>query len=154
MLSGENKMERMRDPGLLWSQSIVSNLCFQKRQPFLFPHNLKRKSIRYSIIWLQVASLSTATAGWVNFVAKSNKFPFPMILVWDLKQVNVARYSAEDHLIGWWVGCRTHFVSGRKMVGCPRECQRSIGRGLLTHFWGVRPPSGVSGPRRTRRPME
>ena len=49
----------------------------------------------------------------VNIVAKANKFPFPMILAWDWKRVNVARYSVEDHLIGWWVGRRTHFVSGR-----------------------------------------
>ena len=42
---------RTRDPGLLWSQSMVPNLCFRKRQPF-FAHNFKRKSIRYSILSL------------------------------------------------------------------------------------------------------
>jgi len=72
----------------------------------------------------------------VNIVAKSNKFPFPMILVWDWKRVNVARYSVEDHLIGWWVGRRTHFVSGRQTVGHPREHPGKIGRGLFTPFLG------------------
>ena len=49
-----------RDPGLLWSQSMVPNQCFRKRQPF-FAHNFKGKSIRYSILSLQVAFLSSAT---------------------------------------------------------------------------------------------
>jgi len=43
------------------------------------------------------------TVSRVNIVAKSNRFLFPMILVWDRKRVNIARYSVEDHLIGWWV---------------------------------------------------
>jgi len=45
------------DPELLWSQSMgpkLSFLCF-------FAHNFKRKLIRYSILSLQVASLSSAT---------------------------------------------------------------------------------------------
>ena len=55
------QIHRTRDPGLLWSQSMVPSLCFQKRKPF-FAHNFKRKSTRYSILSLQVASLSSATS--------------------------------------------------------------------------------------------
>jgi len=44
-----------------------------------------------------------------------------MILVWGRKRANAARYSVEDHLIGWWVECRTRFVSGRQTVRRPRE---------------------------------
>ena len=47
---------RKHDPGLLCSLSMVLNLCFWKQQPF-FAHNFNRKSIRYSILSLQVASL-------------------------------------------------------------------------------------------------
>ena len=90
----------------------------------------------------------------VNIVVKSNKFPFPMILVWNRTWVNIARYSVEDHLIGRWVGRRTHFVSGRQTVGCPREHLRRTRRRFFTPFLKVRSPSGVSGPRRTGRPME
>ena len=39
---------------------------------------------------------------------------------------------------GWWVGCRTHFVSGRQTIGRPRERPRSIRRGLFTPFLGGR----------------
>ena len=53
---------RKRDPGLLiWGQSIMLNLCFGKRQS-VFTYNSKRKSTRYSILSLQVASLSSATS--------------------------------------------------------------------------------------------
>jgi len=37
------QFRRTRDPGLLWSQSMVPNLCFRKQQPF-FAHNFKRNS--------------------------------------------------------------------------------------------------------------
>jgi len=49
------------DPGLLRSQSTVPNLCFRELQPFLVI-TLKKKSTRYSILSLQVASLSSATS--------------------------------------------------------------------------------------------
>jgi len=52
------RIHRMRNPGLLWSQSMLPYLCFQKRQP-LFAHNFKWESTRYSILPLQVASLSS-----------------------------------------------------------------------------------------------
>jgi len=53
---------------------------------------------------LPLISVQLRAVGRKNIVVKSNKFPFPMILVWDRKWVNVARYSVEDHLISWWVG--------------------------------------------------
>jgi len=46
-------IRRMRDPGLLWTQPMVPNLCFRKQQP-LFAHNFKRKSICYG--WLSFQS--------------------------------------------------------------------------------------------------
>ena len=39
----------------------------------------------------------------LNIVAKSNRFPFLMILVRDRKRVNIARQSVKDSWIGWWV---------------------------------------------------
>ena len=90
----------------------------------------------------------------VNIVTESNKFPFPMILVWDRKRENIARYSVEDHLIGWWVGRHTHFVSGRQTVGRPKERPRRTQWHFFTLFLGVRSPSRASSPRRTGRPME
>jgi len=87
----------------------------------------------------------------VNIVANSTKFSFPMILVWDRKRVNVARYSLEDHLIGWWVGRQTHFVSGRQTVGRPRERPRSM---PFPSISGGPTSVRASGPRRTERPME
>jgi len=130
------------------------NRCFRKRQPF-FAHNFKRKSIRHSILSLQVAScpVRLCAVSWVN-IAKSNKFPFPMILVWDRKWVIIARYSVEDHLIGCWVGRCTHFVSGRQTVGRPRERPMRTRRCFFTPFLGVRRPSRASGPSRTGRLME
>jgi len=69
---------------------------------------------------LSLFPVQLRVVSWVDIIAKSNKFPCQMILVWDRKRVNVARYSVEDHLIGWWVGRRTHFVSGRQTVGPKR----------------------------------
>jgi len=54
------QIRRTRNPGLLWIRSMVPNLYFRKRQPFL-AHNFKRKSTRYSILSLHVASLFSAT---------------------------------------------------------------------------------------------
>ena len=71
-----------------------------------------------------------------------------MILVRDQKRVSAARYSVEDHLIGWWVERRSHFVSGRQSLGRPRWTRRRF----FTSFLGVRHPSRASGPRRTKRP--
>jgi len=55
------QIRQSRYPRLVWSQTMVPNLCFRKRQPF-FTHNFKRKSTRYSILSLQVASLSSAAS--------------------------------------------------------------------------------------------
>jgi len=76
---------------------MVPNLSFRKRWPF-FAHNFKRTSIRYR---LPLCPVQHHAVSWANIVAKTNKFPFPMILVWGRKWVNIARYSVEDHLIGW-----------------------------------------------------
>jgi len=75
---------------------MTLNLYFQKRQP-LFTHKLKGKSSRYR---LPLCPVQLRAVSHVNIVAKSNKFHFPMILVCDWKRLNVARYSAEDYLIG------------------------------------------------------
>jgi len=95
---------------------------------------------------LPLCPVQLCAVSWVNIVAKSNKFPFPMILVWDRKWVNVARYSVEENLIGWWVGSHTHFVSRRQTVGRSRERPRRTRRWFFTPYLGVR--------RRTERPME
>jgi len=129
-----------------WCRTRVSEMTT------ILAHNFKRKWACYSTLSLQVASLSqclTAVSP-ANIAAKSNNFSFPMILVWDRKRVNVARYSVEGRLIGLRVERRTHFVSGRQTVGRPRELPRSIERGLFTPFLGGR----TSGPRRTIRLME
>jgi len=98
------------------------------------------KEIQLAILFfhyrLPLCPVQLCAGSWVNIVAKSNKFPLPIILVWDWKWVNTARYSVEEHLIGWWVGRRTHFVSGRQTVGRPRDHPRLIRRGLFTPFMG------------------
>ena len=91
-------------------------------------------AIQFFLYRLPLCPVQVRAVSQVNIVAKSNKFLFPMILVWDRKWVNFARYSMDDHLIGWWVGRWTHFVSGRQTVGRPREHPRSIGRGPFTPF--------------------
>jgi len=48
---------------------------------------------RFSTLFIKL-SLSR-----VNIVAKSNKFSFPMILVWDRKRLTIARYSVEDQMV-------------------------------------------------------
>ena len=79
------QIRQTHDSGLLWSQSMAPNLCFQKRQPS-FAHNFNKKTqlaiqffhYRFSIFPLQVGAFSRA-----YFVTKSNKFPFATILVRD-----------------------------------------------------------------------
>ena len=62
------QIHRTRVFRILWSQSMVPNPCFRKRQTFI-AHNFKRKSVpRHAV-------------SRVNIVAKSNKFSFPTILV-------------------------------------------------------------------------
>jgi len=50
-----------------------------------------RLAIQFFHYWLPLFPLQPCAGIWVNIVAKSNKFPFPTIPVWDRKQVNVAR---------------------------------------------------------------
>ena len=149
------QIRRTLDPGWLWSQSMGPNRCFRKRHDSLL---ITSKESQFTIqcfhYRLPLCPVQLRAVSWVNIVAKSNKFPFPMILVWDRKWVNIARCSVEDHLIGWWVGRRTHFVSGRQTVGRPRERPRQTRRRFFTPFLRVRRPSQASGPRRTGRPMK
>ena len=70
---------------------------------------------------------------WVNIVVKSNKFPFPLVLVWDRKRVNVARYSVEDHFD--WLMSRTSHSCLLETNGRTSE-RASIGRGLFIPFLG------------------
>ena len=44
---------------------------------------------------LLLCPVQLCAVSWVNIVVKSNKFSFPMILVWDRKWVNIARYSVK-----------------------------------------------------------
>jgi len=62
------------DPGLLWSQLMVPTLCFRKRQPF-FAHSFEKNSTRYSILSLQVTSLSSA-ASLVEWILLRNQTNF------------------------------------------------------------------------------
>jgi len=116
-----------------WCRTCVSG---NNNHALLIMSKVSQLAIQFFHYKLPLCPVQLRAVIRVGIVAKSNKFPFPMILVWDREQVNVARYSVEDHLIGWWVGRRTHFVSMRKTVGRPREHPRSIGRGLFTPFLG------------------
>jgi len=147
---------RARYPGLLWSQAWCQT-CVSGNDNHSLLITLKESQLAIQFLHyrLPLCPVQFRAVRRVNIVAKSNEFPFPMILGWDRKQVNVARYSVEDNLIDWWVGRRTHFVSGTQTVGCPRERPRSIRWGLFTPLLGegVRRPSRASGPRRIRHPM-
>jgi len=133
------QIRRTRDLGWLWSQSMGPNRCFRKwHDSLLITSKESQFTIQFFHYRLPLCPVQLHAVSWVDIVAKSNKFPFPMILVCDRKWVNIARYSVEDHLIGWWVGCRTHFVSGRKTAGRPRERPRQTRRRLFTPFLGVR----------------
>ena len=117
--------------------------CFRKRHDSLLITSKESQfTIQFFHYRLPLCPVQLRAVSWGNIVAKSNKFPFPMILVWDRKWVNIARYSVEDHLIGWWVGRRTHFVSGRQTVGRPRERPRRTRRRFFLP-WGKTSVSSV-----------
>jgi len=89
----------------------------------------------------------------VNIVAKSNKFPFSMILVWDRQRVNIASYSMEDHLFGWWV--EHHFLSlGDKRLNIGESVRGRSDEIFSFLLWGVGRPSRASSQRRTGCLME
>jgi len=85
---------------------------------------------------LPLCPVQLRAVSWVNVVAKSNKFPFPMILVWDRKWVNIARYSVEDHLIGWWVGHLPILSLGDKRLGVRESVRGGLNDAFLLHFGG------------------
>jgi len=116
-----------------WCRTCVSG---NNNHSLLITSKESQFTIQFFHYRLLLCPVQLRAVSRVDIVAKSNKFPFLMILVWDRKRVNVDRYSVEEHLIGWWVGRQTHFVSERQMVGRPRECPRVIGRGLFTPFLG------------------
>jgi len=96
---------QMPDPGSLLSQSMVLELCFRKLQPFWLI--ISKKS--YSAKWiayckLPLFSVHLHAVYWWNIEAKPNRFRLSTVLVGNQKRVNVARYSAEDNVIGWWGG--------------------------------------------------
>jgi len=150
------RIRRTRDPGLLWSHSMVPKVCFQKRELF-FAHNFKKSlfAIQFFHYRLPLRPAQLPAISRVNIVAKSNKFLFPMILVWDRKRVTIARYSVEDHLTGWWVGRRIFILSlGDKRLDIRESLRGRSDEAFTLHFWGVRCPPRASGPRRTGSPME
>jgi len=130
-----------------WGRAGVSR---NDNHPLLITSKESQFAIQFFHYRLPLCPVQLRAVSWVNIGAKSNNFPFPMILVWDRKWVNIARYSVEDHLIGWWAGHRIHFVNGRQTVGRPRRTRRRF----FTPFLGVRRPSRASSPRRTGHLME
>jgi len=114
--------------------------CRNDHHSLLITLKKSQLAIQFFHYMLPLCPVQLRAVSRVSIVTKSNKFPFPMILVWDRKRVNIARYSMEDHLVGWWVGPRTHFVFGRQTVGGRSDEAFSL------HFWGVRRPSRASGP--------
>jgi len=124
-----------------WGRTGVSG---KDNHSLLITSKESQFAIQFFHYRLPLCPVQLCAGSWVNIVAKSNKFPLPMILVWDRKWVNTARYSVEEHLIGWWVGRRTHFVSGRQTVGRPRERPRRTRQRFLTPSSGVRRPSRAS----------
>jgi len=80
--------------------------CVSKNSNHFLPITSKESqlAIQFFHYRLPLCPMQLGAVSREYIVAKSNKFPFPMILVWDRKRVNVARYSVEDHLIGWWFG--------------------------------------------------
>jgi len=114
-----------------WCRTSVSR---NDNHSLLITWKESQLAIQFFHYRLPLSSVQLCAVNRVNIVPKSNKCPFPMILVWDRKWVNVARYSVKDHLIGWWAGCRKLFISERQMVRCPRERPRSIRQGLFTPF--------------------
>jgi len=122
------QIRRTRDPRLLWSQSMVPNLCLLKRNhSLLITSNESQFAIQLFHYRLPLFPVQLHAVSWVKIFAKSNKFLFSMILVWDWKWVNIARYSMEDPL-----------NSGRLTVGRPREHLRPIGQSFITPFLGGR----------------
>ena len=119
------QIRRTPDPGWVWSQPMGLNRCFQKRHDSLLITSKESLfTIQFFHYRLPLCLVQLCAVSWVNIVANSNKSPFPMVLVWDRKWVNIAGYSVEDYLIGCWVRRRTHFVSGRQTVARPRRTRR------------------------------
>ena len=93
-----------RDPGLRAYQWCRTCLSGNGNYSLLITSKGSQLAIQFFHYRLPLFPVQLCTVSRVNIVVKSNKFPFPMILLWDRKRVNVARYSMEGHLIGWWVG--------------------------------------------------
>ena len=115
------QIRRTRIPWLLQSQWCLPCASGNDNHSLLITSKESQPAIQFFHYMLPLCPVQLRAVSRVNIVAKSNKFPFQMILAWDRKWVNVVRYSLEKHLIGWWVGRRTCFVSERQTVGHPRE---------------------------------
>jgi len=131
------RIGRTRDPGLLWSQSMLPNLCFRKWQPFC-AHNFKSQSaIQFFHYMLPLLPVQLWVVHRVNIIVRSNKFPSPtMIVVRHRKRVNAARQSMNDNLIGWWVGCPRP-IELILSPGYRRSGVRDRSTNAFSlHFWG------------------
>jgi len=75
--SQNKRIHQTHDHGLLWSQSMVPNLCFRKRHPFsLITSTEGQSTIQFFHYSLSLFPVQLRAANQVNIVAKSNKFSF------------------------------------------------------------------------------
>jgi len=99
-------------------------------------HNFKRKSTRYSILSLQVVSLSSVISCRLSseHCVKSNTFPFPTVLVWGWKWMNIAIGNP------WKTIWLVDESDVRGLILSPRgRCSGVRGRSddaFSLHFWG------------------
>jgi len=101
---------------------------------------------------LPLCPVQLSVVSWVNIVAKSNKLPFPMILIWDRKWVNVVLCGRPfDWLMSW----TSYSFCLWETNGRTSERASEVDPTTLFHsICGVRRSSLASGARRTGRPME
>jgi len=66
-------IRRMHDPGMLWSQLMVPNLCFQNWQPF-FAHTFKRKSLFTQFFHYRLLLFPVQLSSEIKYITLFNDF--------------------------------------------------------------------------------